>query len=116
MSVEAVEQAFAPTTTTHIRVESEGTAAITVDWNGVNVSQIQDMAARYVVSRTRVPGKGADKRERIKLRSGLTLRAVDFLPRGTFKPSPVRKLLDKIKPGELSEVDREALRALLGDK
>lgn len=110
-----VEQAFAPTTTTNVRVD-EKPAAITVDWNGVNVTQIQDMAARYVVSRTRVAGKGADKRPRVALKDGDTIKATDFLPRGTFKPSPVKKLLDAVKAGNLSEVDRAALRELLGDK
>lgn len=110
-----VEQAFAPTTTTTVRV-NEQPAAITVDWNGVNVSQIQDMAARYVVSRTRVAGKGQDKRPKQALQDGDTIKATDFLPRGTFKPSPVKKLLDAVKGRPLSEVDRAALRELLGDK
>lgn len=109
----AVEQAFAPTTTTNVRI-GEQAAAITVDWQGVNVTQIQDMAARYVVSRTRVAGKGADKRKKMELANGDTIKATDFLPRGTFKPSPVKKLLSSIRPEDLSEVDREALRALLG--
>lgn len=111
----AVEQAFAPNTTTHVRL-NDAPAAITVDWNGVNVTQIQDMAARYVVSRTRVAGKGNDKRARLELADGDTVKASDYLPRGTFKPSPVKRLLSTIKPGDLSEVDRDALRTLIGDK
>lgn len=103
-----VEQAFAPTTTVTVRL-NEVPTTITVDWQGMTVTQIQEMAARYVIGRTKPTA-----RSKVKTRPGTgeTIKGVDYLPRGTAQVIPPA-LVKKIEAMDPST--RAALRALLGD-
>lgn len=112
MSTATVEQAFAPETTVTVRIDDKP-ITVTVDWQGTTVEQIQEMAARYVLTRTKPTGKQkAAGTAKARPKDGERVKAADYLPRGTRQAIPAA-LVKKIQA--LPAADRAAILALLGE-